>query len=248
MERKPNLFDKIGAFVSGKGFYFVVLLCVAAIALSGYYLIRGVRTGLTAEDEPASASSPIIDLPTPTPSPSVPASPAPSAQPPAQSLLPSPKVTAAPQPSASAAPAQSQQPKALVFTWPVNGEVIAGYTVKALAYDETMGDWRTHAGLDIAAAAGTPVKAAADGTVTAVWTDDYLGTLVTVDHGDGLTSVYANLAAAPTVKEGDAVRTGTVLGSVGDTAVTERGRGAHLHFAMYRGGAALDPEDYLPAQ
>lgn len=246
MERKPNLFDKVSAFVSGKGFYFVVLLCVAAIALSGYYLIRGVRTGLTAEDEPASASSGLVDLPAAVPSATVSPSPTPSEEPPAQSLTPLPKVTATPQPSASPVPTQSAQPKALVFTWPVSGPVIAGYTVEVLAYDETMGDWRTHAGLDIAATSGTKVKAAADGTVTAVQTDDYLGTMVTVDHGDGLTSVYANLAASPTVKEGEKVSTGTVLGSVGDTAVAERGRGAHLHFAMYRNGAALDPEDYLP--
>ena len=242
MERKPNLFEKIGAFVTGKGFYFVVLLCVAAIALSGYYLIRGVRTGLNPDDDPVSASTPLPA--TPSPSAAVKPSPSPAVTAPVQSQRPEPK------PSESTAPVQTPEPqpspKPLVFTWPVNGTVIAGYTVEALAYDVTMGDWRTHAGLDIAAAVGTQVKAAADGTVSAVEQDDFLGTMVTVDHGGGLISVYANLEEVPTVKGGDAVSTGAIIGSVGDTAVAERGRESHLHFAMYRNNAALDPEDFLP--
>ncbi len=245
MDRKPNFLEKIGAFVSGKGFYFVVLLCVAAIALSGLYLIRGVRSGLAGEDEPAGASQPLPASPSPSVLPTEPADTGAPAIP-TLPLRPEPTPSPSPEPSPSPAPQPSQSPKPLVFTWPVSGTVIAGYTVEALAYDVTMGDWRTHAGVDIAAAAGTQVKAAADGTVAAVEEDDFLGTVVTIDHGSGLTSVYANLAAQPTVKAGDAVRTGSVIGAVGDTAVAERGRGPHLHFAMYRNNAALDPEDLLP--
>ena len=245
MDRKPNFLEKLGAFVSGKGFYFVVLLCVAAIALSGLYLIRGVRTGLTGEDEPASASTPLPESPSPGVLPSEPAETgAPTI--PTLPVRPEPTPSQSPAPTPSPAPQPSQSPKPLVFTWPVSGPVIAGYTVEALAYDVTMGDWRTHAGVDIAAAVGTQVKAAADGTVSAVEEDDFLGTVVTIDHGSGLTSVYANLAAEPTVKVGDTVKTGGILGAVGDTAVAERGREAHLHFAMYRNNAALDPEDLLP--
>ena len=245
MDRKPSFMEKLGAFVSGKGFYFVVLLCVAAIALSGLYLIRGVRSGLTGEDEPAGVSEPLPASPSPSVQPTAPAD---TGAPviPTLPVRPEPKETESPAPSPSPAPQPSQSPKPLVFTWPVSGSVIAGYTVEALAYDVTMGDWRTHAGVDIAAAVGTQVKAAADGTVAAVEEDDFLGTVVRIDHGSGLTSVYANLAAEPTVKAGDTVKTGSIIGAVGDTAVAERGREAHLHFAMYRNNAALDPEDLLP--
>ena len=251
MNRKPSFFEKIGTFISGKGFYFVVLLCVAAIALSGFYLIRGVRAGLTGEAGPVSASDALPDVsrsPAPVASPAA----SPSAEPdlPVQSLRPTPRPAQtqepAPVPSPAQTPEPSKTPAPLVFTWPVTGSVVAGYTVETLAYDETMGDWRTHAGLDIAASLGTQVKAAASGTVTSVAEDDFLGTVVTVDHGEGLISVYANLAAAPTVKAGDRVSTGSVLGAVGDTAVSERGRGAHLHFALYRNNAPLDPEELLP--
>ena len=153
MDRKPNFLEKLGAFVSGKGFYFVVLLCVAAIALSGLYLIRGVRTGLTGEDEPASASTPLPESPSPGVLPSEPAETGAPAIP-TLPVRPGPTPSQSPAPTPSPAPQPSQSPKPLVFTWPVSGPVIAGYTVEALAYDVTMGDWRTHAGVDIAAAVG----------------------------------------------------------------------------------------------
>jgi len=124
--------------------------------------------------------------------------------------------------------------------------VEVGHSPDALQYDKTMGDWRTHNGVDIAAQIGTKVMAAAAGTVSKVEADDMYGTVVYIDHGEGLVSVYANLAAAPTVKKGDAVTMGSVIGSVGDTALAEKGEVAHLHFEMVKDGSPADPADYLP--
>ena len=186
MNNKRTWIEKLSDFISGKGFYLVVLICVAAIALSGYYLVQGVRGGLDQTlDQPVSGSAAIAGQPSAAPSvsPSVkPANPpaAGSAQiTAAPSAAPSPSV----QPQPSAAPAPSTAPAPLVFTWPVNGAVIAGFSVEALAYNETMGDWRTHNGLDIAASLGTQVLAAASGTVSAVYEDDLMGTVVEIDHG-----------------------------------------------------------------
>ena len=58
--------------------------------------------------------------------------------------------------------------------------------------------------------------------------------------------MYSNLAQAPDVAEGDSVYTGDIIGVVGNTAPAESGRAAHLHFAMYRDGEPVDPEEYLP--
>ena len=77
--------------------------------------------------------------------------------------------------------------------------------------------------------------------MSALYQDDLMGTVVEIDHGQGLVSQYANLAATPTVKVGDEVTTGTVIGSVGDTANLESGSQAHLHY-----GSPVDPADYLP--
>ncbi|MBQ1703961.1 MAG: M23 family metallopeptidase, partial [Oscillospiraceae bacterium] len=134
----------------------------------------------------------------------------------------------------------------LSFTIPVAGPVTVPYSYDGLIYSKTMHDWRTHDGIDIEAPIGTKVKAVAQGSVLSVEQDDLLGTVVTIDHGDGIVSVYANLAAVPTVKAGDAVTMGSVIGSVGDTALGETGEVQHLHFAMMKDGTPVDPYKYIP--
>ena len=136
----------------------------------------------------------------------------------------------------------------LVFVWPVSGETELPYSVDELIYDKTMADWRTHDGVDIACAMGTRVLAAASGVVSDVYEDDLLGTTVVIDHGAGLQSVYANLAAAPTVDPGDSVAMSQVIGSVGDTAIGEAVEQSHLHFALKKDGVPADPADYLPGR
>lgn len=246
-KNKRTWIEKLGDFISGKGFYLVVLICVAAIALSGYYLVQGVRGGADDTlDQPVSGSAAIRDEPSARPSARVTAPPsaAPSAQP---SAAPSPTALPSDQPSAALSLPPAASPAALVFTWPVNGTVIADFSVEALAYNETMGHWRTHDGLDLAASLGTQVKATADGTVTAVYESaTFMGTTVEIDHGNGLTSLYANLAEVPTVEVGDQVKTGSVIGSVGNTAIAESGRPAHLHFAMFQDSKPIDPRGLLP--
>ena len=245
MNRKPSIFEKIADFVTGKGFYLVVLACVAAIGLSGYFLVRSVQGGLAGleEDQPVGGSAHIVVTPTPgiTSRPQASATPEPSAE-------PTSEPSATPAPSATPEPAASSEPTSvhLVFTWPGSGAVIVPFSVDALAYDETMGDWRTHSALDIAAEFDTRVLATAEGTVSAIYDDPLMGTTVVIDHGSGLTSLYANLTETPAVQVGSQVYTGTVIGAVGDTAVAESGRASHLHFAMYQDGQAVNPEDYLP--
>jgi murein DD-endopeptidase MepM/ murein hydrolase activator NlpD len=132
-----------------------------------------------------------------------------------------------------------------VYTWPVKGEIISGYSLEVLAYDPTMGDWRTHSGVDIAAELGTPVLAFSAGTVESVAQDDLMGMKVTISHANGVKSIYANLAAKPSVKAGDKVETGTVIGAVGNTAIAESSRPSHLHFEVSKDGVPVDPQDYL---
>lgn len=249
MNNKRTWIEKFSDFVSGKGFYLVVLICVAAIALSGYYLVRGVRGGVEDTlDQPVSGSAAIVKQPDPAPSVTPTARPT---NPPAVStarITAPPSASPEPTPSAQPPASPSLAPAPLVFTWPVKGAIIADFSVEALAYDETMGDWRTHNGLDIAAPLGTQVLAAANGTVSAIRQDDMMGTIVEIDHGEGLVSLYANLAAVPTVSVGDKVTTGAVIGSVGETAAAESGREAHLHYALLKNGQAMNPADYLPKQ
>ena len=115
-----------------------------------------------------------------------------------------------------------------------------------LAYDETMGDWRTHDGVDIAAEAGTSVMAPAGGTVSDIYTDDLMGTTVVILHADSVLSTCSNLQGVPTVEIGDTVRTGDIIGTVGTSAIAESRQESHLHLSMTRDGVSVDPLEYLP--
>jgi murein DD-endopeptidase MepM/ murein hydrolase activator NlpD len=142
---------------------------------------------------------------------------------------------------------ETAAPKAApVYTWPVKGEVLRDFSVETLSLDPTLGDWRTHSGLDIAASAGVEVLAMSAGKVEQVFADDLMGTTVVIDHGDGLTTTYSNLAGRPAVQAGDEVETGTIIGTVGSTAIGESGLGAHLHLEASLNEEPVDPTDYLP--
>ena len=244
---KKPMKDRIGAFVAERGFYIVLFLCVAAIGISGYYLFSSFRSDVDT-DVPVAGQIRVTVTPAPTPTQ------APehtvTTPPPQRTTAPAKTQTAAaatpaPTPQATAAPSATPV-EPLVFTWPVKGEILTGFSVDALAYDPTMGDWRTHSGIDIAAAEGIQVLATAKGTVLSVAEDDMMGVCVTIDHGDGLVSVYANLDPEVQVVEGDSVYTGDIIGQVGNTAIAESALPSHLHFAMVKHDLPADPMGYLP--
>lgn len=228
--------SKIDSFFAGKGFYIVLALCVIVIGISAYSLSDGKDTAEPNIDPGMSISSPK-------------ASPEPAAEQPPVSTNPPAPVSAAEEGDVIAAGTWTQddvwqEPD----TWrrPVAGEIERGHSVETLSYDVTMADWRTHDGVDIMAQQGEVVVAAADGKVVSVRQDDLYGTTVEIEHGSGIKTVYSNLANTPTVSEGDSVSAGDVIGSVGKTAACEIGQGSHIHFAMSKDGASVDPMNYLP--
>lgn len=133
------------------------------------------------------------------------------------------------------------------YAWPLQGEVARFHDPETLHYDETLGDWRTHQGIDILAPLGETVTAAHAGRVESVLRHDLLGTVVVVSHEDGFTTVYANLEENPAVNPGDWVEAGSVIGTVGSSALSEVSEESHLHFAVRLNGVDRDPLEYLPA-
>jgi murein DD-endopeptidase MepM/ murein hydrolase activator NlpD len=96
---------------------------------------------------------------------------------------------------------------------------------------------RFHAGVDLVAAAGTPVVAARGGSVTWAGPRGSFGNTIVVAHGQGVRTLYAHLAAV-SVSVGDRVRSGQPIGLVGSSG---RSTGPHLHFEVQVRGAAIDP-------
>ena len=95
-------------------------------------------------------------------------------------------------PDAAEPKTESKLPKK-VFTIPVQGDIIKKYSDKELQFSATYGDMRIHTGLDIACADGTAVSACSDGKVLSVEDTAFLGTVVTVDHGSGITGQVRRL-------------------------------------------------------
>jgi murein DD-endopeptidase MepM/ murein hydrolase activator NlpD len=101
-----------------------------------------------------------------------------------------------------------------------------------------------HNGLDLAAPAGTPVRAAASGTIVAIRRRGPGGEFISVHHPDGRTTLYAHLGVlAPKIAMGKrSVAAGEVLGRVGRSGITF---GAHVFFAVFDAGKPVDPEPLL---
>ena len=128
---------------------------------------------------------------------------------------------------------------------PVDGQVLMEYAMEVLSYNQTTRDWRVHNGVDFAAAAGTPVVAAADGQVYTVYEDDQLGMTVVIRHEGGYTTKYASLSAPVTVSAGQPVSMGQTIGTVGNTALMENALGDHVHFCVTKDDQSVDPMAFL---
>ena len=226
--------------LGGGGYYIALLLCVAAIGVGGYYALfhtPAEPTGDTTSQEE----------PLPTQSQEEPQAPVIQTMEPEEvedQTVPAPQ-----EETETAAPVLDDTPvvaapPSLIVT-PVEGETVAAFSADELQYDATMGDWRTHDGIDIQAPEGTQVLAAEAGTVQSVYEDNLMGTVVVIDHGDGVQTLYASLQPDPAVETGDSVTAGQVIGQVGSTAYAEADRGAHLHFSVTQNGEPTDPEAYL---
>lgn len=116
----------------------------------------------------------------------------------------------------------------------------------SLVYSATLNQWRSHNGVDFTATAGATVKAVIDGTVKSVVDTNLEGWVVTVEHADGLVSIYKGLDKDGLVAEGTAVKTGDALGKLAETMMIEQLDGVHLHLEMKKNGALVNPLDYLP--
>lgn len=270
MDKKRSFSRIVGDFFAGKGFYVVLFLCVAVIGVSAWILlstparVKTPDTGLdavfsptvpaqeaSAPQEEALAQGPdILDelAEQPVIKPKEEAT-----QPKASPEAKDDQGKAESKPDKSTSPEDNAENErkntsstSLTFVWPVIGDIQGVYAVQELVYNKTLGDWRAHPGIDIAAPLGAKVYAAADGTVTDVYADDLMGTVVVIEHAGGLVSRYCNLASVPAVKVGDRVAQNAVIGSVGDTALGESSEATHLHFEMWKDGEPVSPTEYLP--
>ena len=223
----------VRTFLREKGYYIVLFLCLAAVGISGYVFVSGAIAEKNALQEPA------LSVQTQATEPSA------THQTPARQSADTTPREAAQETAAMSRDDEVRAQAAAVRVWPVSGTQTQAYSMEALSWNETTHDWRTHDGMDLAALAGEPVMAASAGTVSAVYDDEYFGTTVTIAHDGGYTTRYQNLAAMPTVTVGQRVSAGQTIGAVGASAMLEIAQEPHLHFAVTRNGASVDPMEFL---
>ena len=225
---------------NGRGIYIALAICMLAIVCIGVY----------------SAVSNVFNPPSSVPQttkaqsvqPSRTAAPAGSTAAPGTTAAPLPTQANRPEPDdGGISVSVVETPPQKTVTLPVSGRAVNGYSDDALVYSVTMNDYRVHNGVDFAAPVGTPVLCFTDGTVDDVYEDPLMGFTVIVDHGDGLKSVYQNLDGnlPEGIAVGRALRSGDVLGQVGESALIECSMDAHLHFELIKNSLSADPGEYL---
>ena len=132
------------------------------------------------------------------------------------------------------------------FTSPIeNAQIMKEFASDKLVYSETLKEWITHLGVDIKAEKGTTVKAAEAGTVKAIKNDPRYGLTIIIEHNKNYQTLYANLLTTEYVSEGEKIKKGQTIGTVGDTAVYEIVDEPHLHFELIKQGVNQNPVDYI---
>ena len=133
----------------------------------------------------------------------------------------------------------------LEFIMPIEGEVVRDFTTDTLVYSNTLQEWISHEGIDIAADIASPVKAIESGEVIEVKNDPRYGYIVIIDHGQGYESIYCNLSTLDMVTIGKKVDKGQVISGVGNTALFEIKDNPHLHFELIKDGKIVNPVEYI---
>lgn len=210
--------NKFLNFIKAKGYYIVLLICAVAVGVTGYFL-------LTADEEAKPQVEAVANVTEPD--------------------------SSHEEPAQSVAAMQTEEPTTVIpskpfrLKRPVEGEAVTAFAADHLAYNATTKDWRTHEGLDIEAVIGQEVYAAADGSVLTIYDDENYGMTVVLRHTDGYSTHYSNLSEEIAVEVGQSVSTGSILGTVGNTANSETATQPHLHFSLYRDNVPLDPEEFF---
>ena len=131
------------------------------------------------------------------------------------------------------------EPETIVFTMPINGEIIKKHSDTELQFSSTYSDMRIHKGIDIKGKIGTFVSACSDGVIESITPNTTLGNVVVIDHKNGITVKYASLDNLK-FKVGDSVKAGDIIGTIGSIPA-ECMDGEHLHLEVLKNGKSVEP-------
>jgi len=125
--------------------------------------------------------------------------------------------------------------------WPAGGKISSGFGMRE---HPRFGGRKLHTGIDITMPKGTPLHATADGVVSFSDRSGGNGNIVVIEHGHGLTTVYAH-NSKNIVKAGQSVKRGDVIALSGSTGIST---GPHLHYEVWRDGQSINPAPFLESK
>lgn len=132
------------------------------------------------------------------------------------------------------------------FVMPVaNATIVKNYSATALQYNSVLNEWSIHKGIDFSVSSGANVMACYDGTVESVTTNIIDGTVITINHGNNLKTVYKSLSEDVKVSAGDSVNAGDVIGTASSSATAETSENSQIHFEVWKDNSQVDPAGYL---
>lgn len=232
---KNNKNSGLGGFLAGRGFYAAMAVCLlGAVAAAWVTASRAINSMNDQEDVPVPQNKTVSE----------------EKYDPDESLFASEDVGSPKEDlkieEEPKAPAEESTfnflGKGTSYVLPLSGEIIGKHSSGELVKYESLGEWRTHDGIDIAGESGAEIAAAADGKVSSVTNDPLWGTTVEIEHEKGIVTIYSGLAPEVPVAVGNEVKSGDIIGTLGETNLAETDQSTHLHFAMKENGKFIDPE------
>ncbi len=129
--------------------------------------------------------------------------------------------------------------------WPVQGNVIMNYSMDHTIYHATLMQFKCNPAIIIDAEVGTEVKAAADGVVTSIESNEETGLTITTDIGNGFSLVYGQLSNENDLEVGDMLSEGEVIGTISDPTRYYTVEGSNLYFQVLENDETRNPMLYL---
>ena len=239
----------------GKGFYIALILSVAAVGTVAYFTISRLTDSLKAASESGTDQNIEWSLPEGTEDVNKDKTDVPKTDPSGNSDQAAPSGDSskeASQPEEDTFLSSKKEDKGSSesvsagtgYIMPLDGEMINGFSAGELVKSKTLGEWRTHDGIDIKADEGSPVKSVGDGVVTDIRDDRQWGVVVEIEYPD-FTAVYAGISSEVLVSKDSKVSLGDVIGYVANSSVIESAEDSHLHFAAKVNGQWVDPLSLL---
>ncbi|MEG1447810.1 MAG: M23 family metallopeptidase [Oscillospiraceae bacterium] len=247
-KKKPiDYFNKI---IKGKGFYVALGICVLGAVFSAYVAVQKTISAIENQDYSLSEDSTDLGFPDLK-----------EAQNPLDEIEKDgnkPSQSSEKQQNSSSQssssknsktyakpPTQSSTPQNLSCISPIpKGKISEGFSGGELVKNKTLGDWRTHNGIDILCTEGADILSCADGVVGSIYKDELWGTCVEIKHDNKFVSIYRGITAAKTLKTGEEIKQGAVVGTTSDIPC-ESQSDPHLHFEMKQDDKFINPTNFI---